>query len=98
MMFGRLGWAAPIVDAINNTFGTDIQIAFALPGVVLATVFVTFPFMSREIIPVLNAAGTDSVIDSGDYCRDCADLKEHFRTQLREDGGSVNGSDTNFQK
>lgn len=36
-----------------------IQIIFAVPGVILATVFVTFPFISREIIPVLNAEGKD---------------------------------------
>jgi sulfate transport system permease protein len=36
-----------------------IQIIFAVPGIVMATIFVTFPFISREIIPVLNAQGTD---------------------------------------
>ena len=36
-----------------------MRIAFAIPGVVLATVFVTFPFVSREIIPVLNVQGKD---------------------------------------
>ncbi|MCC8161815.1 MAG: sulfate ABC transporter permease subunit, partial [Lachnospiraceae bacterium] len=36
-----------------------IQIIFAVPGIVLATIFVTFPFVSREIIPVLTAKGTD---------------------------------------
>ena len=59
MMFGRMGWASPILDAINGFFGTDVQIAYAVPGVVLATIFVTFPFVSREIIPVLNSRGTD---------------------------------------
>lgn len=59
MTFGRLGWFSPILDKINATFGTDIQIVFAIPGVVLATIFVTFPFISREIIPVLNTQGTD---------------------------------------
>ncbi len=59
MMFGRLGWAYPAITLINNTFGTDIQIVFALPGVVLATIFVTFPFVSREIVPVLNSSGCD---------------------------------------
>lgn len=59
MTFGRLGWASPIIDAVNNALGTDIQIVFAVPGVVLATIFVTFPFVSREIIPVLNAQGRD---------------------------------------
>lgn len=59
MTFGRMGWAAPIINGINNALGTDIQIVFAVPGVVLATIFVTFPFVSRELIPVLNAEGTD---------------------------------------
>ena len=53
MMFGRMGWAAPLLEAL------DIKIVFALPGVVLATIFVTFPFVSREVIPVLNAVGRD---------------------------------------
>ena len=59
MTFGRLGWATPFLEWLNKTFGWDIQIVFALPGVVLATMFVTFPFVSREIIPVLNAQGRD---------------------------------------
>lgn len=59
MTFGRLGWFSPILNKLNETFGTDVQIVFAIPGVVLATIFVTFPFVSREIIPVLNAQGTD---------------------------------------
>ncbi|MBR1851908.1 MAG: sulfate ABC transporter permease [Lachnospiraceae bacterium] len=59
MTFGRLGWAAPILNWFNQTFGTDIKIVFAIPGVILATIFVTFPFVSRELIPVLNAEGTD---------------------------------------
>ena len=53
MMFGRLGWAYPFINAVNDA------IVFSLPGVVLATIFVTFPFVSREIIPVLNSIGTD---------------------------------------
>ena len=57
MTFGRLGWAYPILEHFNATFGTDIQIVFALPGVVLATIFVTFPFVSRELVPVLNSVG-----------------------------------------
>ena len=59
MTFGRLGWFSPLLDKLNEAFGTDIQIVFAIPGVVLATIFVTFPFISREIIPVLNTQGTD---------------------------------------
>lgn len=37
----------------------DIDIIFAVPGIVLATIFVTFPFISRELIPVMNAQGTE---------------------------------------
>ena len=58
MTFGRLGWAAPILNWFNQTFGTDIKIVFSITGVILATIFVTFPFVSRELIPVLNAEGT----------------------------------------
>lgn len=59
MIFGRMGWAYPIIESINTALGTDIQIVFALPGVFLATIFVTFPFVSRELIPVLNSVGND---------------------------------------
>ena len=50
---------ATLIRAINQFFGTNIRIAFAIPGVILATVFVTFPYVSREVIPVLNAQGKD---------------------------------------
>ena len=59
MTFGRLGWFYPVIRAFNEFFGPNIRITFAIPGVVLATIFVTFPFVSREIIPVLNAQGKD---------------------------------------
>lgn len=59
MTFGRLGWFYPVIRAFNQFFGTNFHITFAIPGVVLATIFVTFPFVSREIIPVLNAQGKD---------------------------------------
>lgn len=59
MTFGRLGWFYPVIRACNQFFGTNIRITFAIPGVVLATIFVTFPFVSRELIPVLNAQGKD---------------------------------------
>src|SRR5690606_5477676 len=39
--------------------GQDIQIIFAVPGIVLATIFVSFPFVAREIIPVMQAMGRD---------------------------------------
>jgi len=59
MTFGRLGWTYLGIRAINHLLGTNIRITFALPGVVLATIFVTFPYVSREIIPILNAEGKD---------------------------------------
>ena len=51
LLFGRNGLLAPVLTAL------DIKVAFALPGVVLATLFVTLPFMIRELIPVLEAFG-----------------------------------------
>ena len=57
MTFGRTGFARPFVDWLNDTLGTDIALVFSVPGVVLATIFVTFPFVSREIIPVMTASG-----------------------------------------
>ena len=59
MTFGRMGWAAPYITALNKFFVLDIKIVFAIPGVILATVFVTFPFISRQIVPILNAQGKD---------------------------------------
>lgn len=53
LTYGRQSFIYPYL----RYFG--IQIIFAVPGVILATVFVTFPFISREIIPVLNAEGKD---------------------------------------
>jgi sulfate transport system permease protein len=52
LLFGRNGFLAPIIEAMG------IQIAFAMPGMVLATLFVTLPFMIRELIPVLEAFDT----------------------------------------
>ncbi len=53
LTFGRQSPLYPIL------LGMGIKIIYAVPGVIMATVFVTFPFISREIIPVLTAAGTD---------------------------------------
>ena len=49
LLFGRNGFLAPVLNALG------IQVAFAMPGMVLATLFVTLPFMIRELIPVLEA-------------------------------------------
>ena len=53
LLFGAQGWFGPWLQA------HDIEIIFALPGIVLATVFVTFPFVARELIPLMQAQGRD---------------------------------------
>jgi sulfate transport system permease protein len=53
LLFGRQGWFGPwLIDH-------DLKVIFAVPGIVLATVFVSFPFVAREIIPVMEASGTE---------------------------------------
>lgn len=52
LLFGRNGLLAPLIESLG------IQVAFAMPGIVLATLFVTLPFMIRELIPVLEAFDT----------------------------------------
>ncbi len=53
LLFGRNGILAPLLDALQ------IKVAFAVPGMILATLFVTMPFMPREIIPILEAFGIE---------------------------------------
>ena len=53
LLFGRGGILAPVLDALH------IKIVFAVPGMILATLFVTMPFMAREIIPILEAFGIE---------------------------------------
>lgn len=53
LLFGLQGWLGPWLDA------RDIQVIFAVPGIVLATLFVTFPFVARELIPVMQATGRE---------------------------------------
>lgn len=53
LLFGRQGYLGPWL------LEHDIKIIFALPGLVLATVFVTFPFVARELIPLMQDQGTD---------------------------------------
>ncbi len=53
LLFGLQGWLGPWLKA------NDIQIIFAVPGIVLATVFVTFPFVARELIPLMQEQGTE---------------------------------------
>ncbi len=51
LLFGRNGLLAPVLNALN------IKVAFAMPGMILATLFVTLPFMIRELIPILEDFG-----------------------------------------
>ena len=53
LLFGAQGWLAPWLVA------HDIKIIFAVPGIVLATTFVTFPFVARELIPLMQAQGSE---------------------------------------
>jgi sulfate transport system permease protein len=53
LLFGAQGWFGPWLAA------HDIKLIFALPGIVLATIFVTFPFVARELIPLMQEQGTD---------------------------------------
>jgi sulfate transport system permease protein len=53
LLFGAQGWLGPWLQA------HDIRIVFAVPGIILATVFVTFPFIARELIPLMQAQGRD---------------------------------------
>jgi sulfate transport system permease protein len=53
LLFGMMGWFGPWLR------DHDIKIIFALPGIVLATMFVTFPFVARELIPLMSDQGRD---------------------------------------
>ena len=53
LLFGAHGWFGAWLES------EDIQIVFAVPGIVLATVFVTFPFVARELIPLMAEQGRD---------------------------------------
>ncbi len=53
LLFGRRGWFGPwMIDH-------GLPIVFAVPGIILATIFVSFPFVAREIIPIMEAIGTE---------------------------------------
>ena len=53
LLYGSYGWLGPWLS------DNDIQIIFAVPGLVLATIFVTFPFVAREVIPLMEEQGSD---------------------------------------
>lgn len=53
LVFGAQGWLGPWLES------HDVKIIFAVPGIVLATIFVTFPFIARELIPLMQAQGNE---------------------------------------
>jgi sulfate transport system permease protein len=53
LLYGRTGWLGPWLD------DHGVQVVFALPGLVLATIFVSLPFVVREVVPVLREIGTE---------------------------------------
>jgi sulfate transport system permease protein len=65
LVFGAQGWLGLYLNADNPKFPWlanwlnehDLKIIFAVPGIVLATIFVTFPFVARELIPLMQAQG-----------------------------------------
>jgi sulfate transport system permease protein len=67
LVFGLQGWMGQYQNAENPWFpwlqqwliAQDFKIIFAVPGIVLATTFVTFPFVARELIPLMQSQGTD---------------------------------------
>jgi len=65
LLFGAQGWFGPYLGSGDHPWlgswlnAHDITIIFAVPGIVLATVFVTFPFVARELIPLMQTQGRD---------------------------------------
>ncbi|WDS35967.1 sulfate ABC transporter permease subunit CysW [Pseudoxanthomonas sp.] len=67
LIFGAQGWAWPLIDhgwrvdlpLLGDTLIQLPKIVFALPGIVLATTFVTFPFIARELMPLMEQQGSD---------------------------------------
>ncbi len=53
LVFGLQGWLGPWLQA------HDLKVVFAVPGIILATIFVTFPFVARELIPLMAAQGNE---------------------------------------
>ena len=51
LLFGKQGWLGPWLDA------HDLKIIFAVPGILLATIFITFPMVARELIPLMQEQG-----------------------------------------
>jgi len=74
LLFGAQGYLGPFLQAY------DIKIIFALPGIVLATVFVTFPFVARELIPLMREQGTQD--EEAALSLGASGLRTFFRVTL----------------
>lgn len=74
LMFGAQGWFGPSLRE------HDIQIIFALPGILLATIFVTFPFVARELIPLMTEQGRDD--EEASLSLGASGLQTFFRVTL----------------
>jgi sulfate/thiosulfate transport system permease protein len=53
LLFGRNGWLTPLADALG------VKVVFAMPGILIATIFISIPFVIREVVPVLNQVSRD---------------------------------------
>ncbi len=74
LIFGLQGWLGPWLQE------HDIKIIFAVPGIVLATIFVTFPFVARELIPLMEAQGRDE--EEASMVLGASGLQTFFRVTL----------------
>jgi sulfate transport system permease protein len=74
LLFGLQGWFGAWLS------GHDIKVIFALPGIVLATVFVTFPFVARELIPLMQEQGSDE--EEAALSLGASGLRTFFRVTL----------------
>jgi sulfate transport system permease protein len=74
LLFGLQGWLGPWLDAHG------IKVVFALPGIILATLFVTFPFVARELIPLMQSQGKED--EEAALVLGAGGLKTFFRVTL----------------
>jgi sulfate transport system permease protein len=74
LIFGRQGWLGPWLET------HDIRIIFAAPGIILATIFVTFPFIARELIPLMESQGRDE--EEAAMVLGASGLQSFFRVTL----------------
>jgi len=74
LVWGKYGWFGPALEGIG------FQVIFAMPGMVLATIFVSLPFVVREVMPVLREVGTDQ--EEAAYTLGASDWRAFWRVTL----------------